>query len=76
MEPDSGYYPATYGFENDEINTSPERWISFTGTGNPQNYLKVIVEGIPEDLGKSGVLVEVEIKAAENPCHGLFVSAL
>ena len=43
-QPDSGYFPATFGFENDEINTIPEGWIDFNqgGGGNPQNYIKVI----------------------------------
>ena len=26
-EPDSGYYPATYGFENDLVGSNPEGWI-------------------------------------------------
>ena len=24
----SGYYPSTFGFENDEVNTSPEGWVN------------------------------------------------
>jgi len=29
-ELDSGYYPATFGFENDKNNTIPEGWIDLT----------------------------------------------
>ncbi|MFX0137805.1 MAG: hypothetical protein ACFFDN_29460 [Candidatus Hodarchaeota archaeon] len=32
-EPMSGYYPATWGFENDEIGTVPEEWGDDSGTG-------------------------------------------
>ncbi|MFX0073243.1 MAG: zinc ribbon domain-containing protein, partial [Candidatus Hermodarchaeota archaeon] len=31
--PMSGYYPATYGFENDAVGTHPEDWAIIEGTG-------------------------------------------
>jgi len=30
-KPMSGYYPATYGFEDDDIGTIPEKWIEYKG---------------------------------------------
>lgn len=32
-KPMSGYYPATYGFENDEVGTVPEEWVDVSGSG-------------------------------------------
>ena len=35
----SGYYPATYGFENDENDTIPQNWVDNSET---YAYVKVI----------------------------------
>ena len=32
-EPTSGYYPATYGFESDDLGSVPEEWTQNSGTG-------------------------------------------
>lgn len=32
-EPDSGYYPSTFGFENDDIGSIPEEWVDISGGG-------------------------------------------
>ncbi|MCJ7648063.1 MAG: hypothetical protein MUP85_05580, partial [Candidatus Lokiarchaeota archaeon] len=29
-EPMRGYYPATYGFENDEVGTIPDKWVDYS----------------------------------------------
>jgi len=36
IEPMSGYYPATMGFENDEDGSIPEKWYTWVSGGNPQ----------------------------------------
>ena len=33
FQPDSGYYPATYGFENDELGSIPYGWVNSTTFG-------------------------------------------
>ncbi|MFX1414104.1 MAG: hypothetical protein ACFFA2_09720, partial [Promethearchaeota archaeon] len=38
--PMNGYYPATYGFENDDVGTNPAEWEVFEGAG----YVDVIDE--------------------------------
>ncbi|MHA2366951.1 MAG: hypothetical protein ACXAC7_23565, partial [Candidatus Hodarchaeales archaeon] len=40
-EPMNGYYPATYGFENDPIGRTPIDWVNIT-TGNQSSYTNVI----------------------------------
>jgi len=39
-EPMSGYYPATYGFENDEIGTFPEAWSQILPSGGSCEILE------------------------------------
>ncbi|MFX1419640.1 MAG: hypothetical protein ACFE9N_12030 [Promethearchaeota archaeon] len=34
IKPMSGYYPASYGFENDDIGDNPEEWISYESGGS------------------------------------------
>jgi len=41
-QPDDGYYPGTYGFENDESNSFPKGWVNIN---EPYAYTKV-VDGI------------------------------
>lgn len=40
--------------------------------GLSENYLKVLVEGVPDQLGAPGILAEALIEQAGNPCHGRF----
>ena len=39
IEPDSGYYPATYGFENDEIGGNPTKWVVSEPSGAAVNII-------------------------------------
>jgi len=47
-QPDSGYYPATYGFENDLIGSNPSGWIPYEGGGT--------LEVVDEHLNHRNVL--------------------
>lgn len=38
-EPDNGYYPATYGFENDEIGGNPNKWTVSEPSGAAVNII-------------------------------------
>ncbi|MFX0041270.1 MAG: zinc ribbon domain-containing protein [Candidatus Hodarchaeota archaeon] len=40
--PMSGYYPATYGFENDEIGSYPEEWIIYNTGGGTMSVIESI----------------------------------
>ncbi|MHA1671118.1 MAG: Loki-CTERM sorting domain-containing protein [Promethearchaeota archaeon] len=41
-EPDSGYYPASYGFENDEVDSIPEDWEDFNPEIDPEDHNTII----------------------------------
>jgi threonylcarbamoyladenosine tRNA methylthiotransferase MtaB len=38
-----------------------------------ENYLKILVDGVPQEEGRAGNLVEVSIREAGDPCRGRFV---
>jgi len=61
-EPMSGYYPATYGFENDEDGSDPEGWIL---SENPPNYE---IEVVSEKQGHKKV---VHLYDNENAWHSM-----
>ncbi|MBN2552813.1 MAG: tRNA (N(6)-L-threonylcarbamoyladenosine(37)-C(2))-methylthiotransferase MtaB [Spirochaetales bacterium] len=44
--------------------------------GLSQNYLRVLVEGIPGQAGRMGALVQTVIDRAGDPCRGRFVGVL
>lgn len=57
-----------------------ERERSQTDSGNWQglseNYLRVLVEGIPDQAGTPGILAEALIEQAGNPCRGRFTGTI
>ncbi len=57
-EPTSGYYPATYGFENDVSNEIPTGWENYT-YGYPKNFIEVR----PEFNGHKNVLMGQQLGA-------------
>ncbi|MCK5008774.1 MAG: tRNA (N(6)-L-threonylcarbamoyladenosine(37)-C(2))-methylthiotransferase MtaB, partial [Spirochaetales bacterium] len=63
-------------WEGKRVEVVLERKRSQTDSGSWQglseNYLKVLVEGVPDQLGAPGILAEALIEQAGNPCHGRF----
>lgn len=63
-------------WEGKRVEVVLERERSQTDSGSWQglseNYLKVLVEGVPDQLGAPGILAEALIEQAGNPCHGRF----
>ena len=61
----SGYYPATYGFENDESETFPKEWINYPATGcsikviDESNSHKKIVKLLDEHDPNYALMVNV-----------------
>ena len=53
--------------ERERSQTDSGRW-----QGLSEKYLKVLVEGVPDQLGAPGILAEALIEQAGNPCHGRF----
>jgi threonylcarbamoyladenosine tRNA methylthiotransferase MtaB len=44
--------------------------------GLSENYLKILVDGVPREEGRAGNLVEVSIREAGDPCLGRFVGTV
>jgi len=44
--------------------------------GLSENYLRVLVEGVPDKVGTRGILVEALIEQAGNPCRGRFTATV
>jgi len=70
-EPDSGYYPATYGFENDEIGSTPDEWGNLSGGGctstvihDHNNHEKVLdlLDNTPINKSTSGLIMKRKIE--------------
>ena len=59
-QPDSGYYPGTYGFENDQNGEIPEGWVDITGTG-------YTIEVIEEKYGHKKVVELSDNTGTNNP---------
>ncbi len=61
-----------------EVVLERERFQTGSGSwrGLSENYLKVLVEGVPDQLETPGILVEALIEQAGNPCHGRFTGTV
>lgn len=57
--------------ERERSQTDSESW-----QGLSENYLKVLVEGVPDQLGTPGILAEALIEQAGNPCLGRFTGTV
>jgi threonylcarbamoyladenosine tRNA methylthiotransferase MtaB len=57
--------------ERERSQTDPGSW-----QGLSENYLKVLVEGVPDQLGTPGILAETLIEQAGSPCRGRFTGTV